>query len=568
MATLKLSVSKKPPLRKTPFQDAHKLHYGLEVVACDAVGAVCSVRCLFCRYFGREEATKGKRKRTKNIKYYKAPFRPQNYIEHNTTAHSAKWTEYTDLGDSEKAVFFADLTSRSNQLVAHFETESAVLRFSFPELIVTELIGKIFFNAEDEDDDMTVARALRVFGSVVDGVFRVEIKKPMRFTLSVKHLRVGLSFRQTAAVIQQHYNVTGNSKLYGMTDAMTGTYARILVAYSFQRISNLIADPNMWGFAFACDITTHTDRSFIDQRVRVAVDSVLVNLHLLAIPMFDRHTAVVQVRLIVRVLDILSANWRDKLIGISSDGENTMTGRHGGVVTLLEKEATHSVLRVWCAAHQMDLVMKAGFAIFGSGDFVKKTKDLIVHLRRQKKLSTEMGGAAKKLTNRWLYMGNALQWIVTNHFRLEEHLGENEAVAPTPSWWVNAAVVCGITVVVNVTFVKIQGKDVLLSQQMAEIELLVDSLRKLLQVQPVPSSEFESSAIDTISTKYWLQEQHLLEFIHYQGTFIKHNMNSLGDADKSSVLRQLGKFVLHIIEGMELVQAERDSNNEAAASPA
>ncbi|KAE9339884.1 hypothetical protein PF008_g11365 [Phytophthora fragariae] len=375
----------------------------------------------------------------------------------------------------------------------------------------------------------------------------------MRFTLSVKHLRVGLSFRQTAAVIQQQYNVTGNSKLYGMTDAMTGTYARILVAYSFQRISNLIADPNMWGFAFACDITTHTDRSFIDQRVRVAVDSVLVNLHLLAIPMFDRHTAVVQVRLIVRVLDILSANWRDKLIGISSDGENTMTGRHGGVVTLLEKETTHSVLRVWCAAHQMDLVMKAGFAIFGSGDFVKKTKDLIVHLRRQKKLSTEMGGAAKKLTNRWLYMGNALQWIVTNHFRLEEHLGENEAVAPTPSWWVNAAVVCGITVVVNVTFVKIQGKDVLLSQQMAEIELLVDSLRKLLQVQPVPSSEFESSAIDTISTKYWLQEQHLLEFIHYQGTFIKHNMNSLGDADKSSVLRQLGKFALHIIEDRVLL---------------
>ncbi|KAE9358108.1 hypothetical protein PR003_g1452 [Phytophthora rubi] len=127
----------------------------------------------------------------------------------------------------------------------------------------------------------------------------------MRFTLSVKHLSVGLSFRQTAAVIQQHYNVTGNSKLYGMTDAMAGTYARILVAYSFQRISNLIADPNMWGFAFACDITTHTDRSFIDQPVRVAVDGVLVNLHLLAIPMFDRHTAVVQVRLIVRVLDIL-----------------------------------------------------------------------------------------------------------------------------------------------------------------------------------------------------------------------------------------------------------------------
>ncbi|EGZ22925.1 hypothetical protein PHYSODRAFT_481648, partial [Phytophthora sojae] len=102
---------------------------------------------------------------------YKAPFRPQNYIEHNTSAHSAKWGEYTGLRDAEKAVFFADLTSRSNQLVAYFDTESAVLRFSFPELIVTELIGKVFFNAEDEDDDMTVARALRAFGSVVDGVY-------------------------------------------------------------------------------------------------------------------------------------------------------------------------------------------------------------------------------------------------------------------------------------------------------------------------------------------------------------------------------------------------------------
>ncbi|KAE8887880.1 hypothetical protein PF003_g28010 [Phytophthora fragariae] len=33
MATLKPSVSKKPPSRKTPFQDAYKLQYGLEVVA-------------------------------------------------------------------------------------------------------------------------------------------------------------------------------------------------------------------------------------------------------------------------------------------------------------------------------------------------------------------------------------------------------------------------------------------------------------------------------------------------------------------------------------------------------
>lgn len=170
-----------------------------------------------------------------------------------------------------------------------------------------------------------------------------------------------------------------------MTDNLASTYARILVAASFQRIGDLLAEPRVWAFASASDVTTHTDRSFMDQRVRLAVNVVLVKLHLLAIPMFDRHTAVVQRNLIVAVLDILFESWRDKLIGIASDGENTMTSRHGGVVTLLEKEATHNVLRVWCAAHQLDLVLKAGFALISDGEFVKKTKDVIVHLRKQKR---------------------------------------------------------------------------------------------------------------------------------------------------------------------------------------
>ncbi|ETN17945.1 hypothetical protein PPTG_05603 [Phytophthora nicotianae INRA-310] len=420
MQRLKPSVSSKPPSRKTPFQPAHELQYGPKVMAKDASGVVCSVRCQFCKYFGREESKNGKRRRIQNQKFYKPPYRPQDYTDHNTTAHGIKWAQYQALSRDEKSAFFSGQISHNNQLSSHYEVESSTLSFDIPEHIVTDLIGKIYFNDEDEGASEPVA--LRAFGDADAGVYRLQIKTPFRFNLAIQHMSARLSFRQAATVIQQHYQATGNNKLYGMTDTLASTYARYLVAISFQRIGELMANSYMWVFAFASDISTHYERSFMDQRLRLAVDGVLVNIHLLAIPVFERHTAIVQFNLISTTLDVLYGQWRDKMIGVASDGENTMTGRHAGVVTLLENEATHPILRVWCAAHQMDLVMKAAFAIVDDGNFVKNTKDLIVHLRRQKLLIADMGTAAKKLTNRWLYMGNALEWILRNHAQLNTHL--------------------------------------------------------------------------------------------------------------------------------------------------
>ncbi|ETN22362.1 hypothetical protein PPTG_20911 [Phytophthora nicotianae INRA-310] len=106
MQRLQPSVSSKPPSRKTPFQPAHELQYGLKVMAKDASGVVCSVRCQFCKYFGREESKNGKRRRTQNQKFYKPPYRPQYYTDHNTTAHGIKWAQYQALSSDEKSGIF------------------------------------------------------------------------------------------------------------------------------------------------------------------------------------------------------------------------------------------------------------------------------------------------------------------------------------------------------------------------------------------------------------------------------------------------------------------------------
>lgn len=59
--------------------------------------------------------------------------------------------------------------------------------------------------------------------------------------------------------------------------------------------------------------------------------SYLRNLHLLAIPLTTRHTGENMANYINEVLqDIISNNWVEKLLGLSTDGAALMVGRVSG----------------------------------------------------------------------------------------------------------------------------------------------------------------------------------------------------------------------------------------------
>ncbi|RHZ28071.1 hypothetical protein DYB37_002647 [Aphanomyces astaci] len=118
------------------------------------------------------------------------------------------------------------------------------------------------------------------------------------------------------------------------------------------------AASKVWAFSLAGDGSIHRGQSFFDLRLRLYWHGRLLNLHLVALPMFDRHTAENMFNMIVKLLDALFPKWRAKLIGVSSDGENTMTGRHRGLVTMLVAAAEYNIMRVWCAPHQIDIIAK------------------------------------------------------------------------------------------------------------------------------------------------------------------------------------------------------------------
>ncbi len=144
----------------------------------------------------------------------------------------------------------------------------------------------------------------------------------------------------------------------------------------------------------------------------MCVKGVLYNLHLILIPFFERHIAQNYVKLIKILLNTVSPSWREKVISINSNGENTMTGRHASVVTLLENECSNHVLRIWCVPHQLDIVVKN--AIHGVLDevFYKVAHAFSMHLHPQQILITEMGSKCPKDTMRWVAFGNILRWLL------------------------------------------------------------------------------------------------------------------------------------------------------------
>jgi hypothetical protein len=143
-----------------------------------------------------------------------------------------------------------------------------------------------------------------------------------------------------------------------------------------------------------------------------------------------------------------------------------MTGRHAGVVTLLEKECSSPVLRIWCVLHQLDLVVKKATNGVLDEAFYKTAHAFSVHLRAQPNLIMEMGSKCAKDTTRWVAFGSMLRWKLQRYRRLMIHVADTRPVqAPSDLWWVIAAGIAPLFDLIATTFTTIQARNIVISQQ-------------------------------------------------------------------------------------------------------
>jgi len=287
--------------------------------------------------------------------------------------------------------------------------------------------------------------------------------------------------------------------------------------------------------------------------------------------MFERHTADNLVELITRILDVLCSNWREKLIGLGSDGENKMTGQHAGVVTQIERQAQHRVYRTWCALHQLDLVMQYGYKDLMDGKFLKYTTDFISHLRQQYSLIAEMQSTCPKLANRWIIMGTVCRWFLEHRDRLLQFIQDPDCseltrkITPPAWWWIAVAAVAGITETVNVVFIKLQGKDITVEQQSESLEELSIFLCTQVGVRG-PYDRNQLRVLNpmrfSICGRWALEATQLEEFLHGQSTFVLSALTALRQDDRVMLLASIGNMIVSCIDGILDIKAERNARNE------
>ncbi len=174
--------------------------------------------------------------------------------------------------------------------------------------IVEVIIGDMFFKPElDEDDEememITKTNALKLFHQQDDGSYVAKVNNAILYNLTLQHTSVGLSFRQTSAVIGQHKDVFGNGKLVGLNDHEVGKMVHVNVDANLQVLSDVLNHHDVWVFLLAGDESTHPGMSFFDVRIRVYVGGRLFNIHLVVVPFYDRHSAVNICKMICKLFD-------------------------------------------------------------------------------------------------------------------------------------------------------------------------------------------------------------------------------------------------------------------------
>ncbi len=105
-----------------------------------------------------------------------------------------------------------------------------------------------------------------------------------------------------------------------------------MVTTTLQNISDIIDDEFVSVILLIGDSSMHRGKFFFNPRLCASYCSDLTNLHLVVVPMFECHIVKNMFNMVVKFFDTLYSWWREKLIGVSSDGEITMTSCHSGFV--------------------------------------------------------------------------------------------------------------------------------------------------------------------------------------------------------------------------------------------
>jgi len=275
------------------------------------------------------------------------------------------------------------------------------------------------------------------------------------FQLSVRYVSCSVSFRLASNILSCTYDVLHNPVLRACSRHDVANYIRIVCVVNLQRIVRHLRCA--WAFSITLDFATHQSTSYLNVRFRIFMSAFynIVNLHVVALPMFDWHIGEVMFQMVVSFLDVLCPGWKVHLLGVSSNRARNMTSHVSGVVTCLNN-AMHNecpLTRVWCGAHQLNLVMEHIMDTIVKEHFFIIMTGFITHLTQQLNLIVDMKTTCPRVVNRWLSTEKVIKWFKIHRPQLLAHIGSKQLPsAPPRLWWVSLLAMHHFTSRMAITF--------------------------------------------------------------------------------------------------------------------
>ncbi|ETL49497.1 hypothetical protein F442_01046 [Phytophthora nicotianae P10297] len=351
-------------------------------------------------------------------------------------------------------------------------------------------------------------QSCNLVGTVIDPLYRVVVYSRSQIDCLVELAAAGLSFRQISSALRSfrsHASVllrdvvntkrsqydnagaTADKQVQGAqntspeySEEQTAELVRLVIAANLSVTSRLLR--SCWAFSLvlrAC--MEHAPvRSYLEFRVKVYGGGAMHNVHLISIPAFEGKCKTMMYCTLERVMNVVLPNWRQRLIGIATDGDAQMPARVLDIIARLQQEAaTPVVYRSSSGCHQLDCIVSNFFSSLQGGCFLLVLKELSAYIRRQPELLARMTPAPRcprttsssiSSKEKWVALGKETNWIATHRELICHHLDtEKPPSAPDSSWWLFFAAVDWVATRANATFDKLLRNHATIADQIAAV---------------------------------------------------------------------------------------------------
>ncbi|RLN90842.1 hypothetical protein BBJ28_00022934, partial [Nothophytophthora sp. Chile5] len=350
------------------------------------------------------------------------------------------------------------------------------------------------------------------------------------------------------------------------------------------------------------------------------------DVHVVALPLFERHAAFALVQTVESVLTAIFPPWRTRLLGISQDGfavpgptadasssgqsvpttssASSSRQRSAELLALLETSVQpptspipppqRVLYRTWGACRQVSLALGAFYEALLGGGFLPMLRALTAYIRRNPVLVQEMGhppsvsnsnsgvGDFGEVTvdldsdannlKRWLTMGLDTQWITDKRVRLRKHLEQETAAVTTAPiddvWWVAFFVMNWVATRSNEALRKLLVARASRAQQTACIAELTAELMAAFHIEHEQQPEGQELPYFSRQGKFSILKSSVHEFLGDLGIFVTNVAARVSPTAQDVVLENLAICLVNLVESLtELSASVAPEDSELLALP-